>query len=187
MWTIGKKMNILEFAFKVCYENGSGYPFRSVGVRYNLEWSCLFDQYWLMYVFTGLRKIACCTSINCTYQSCMWSATFFLAPTSQWLQAHSPDKSTHHHALIHHQSAPIATHCSNTINCYNFAQLASNGGTRDSNSNCRHPCTSSNCSYPSTSSNCHSRYLHQQTQKSPPSSSLASSKLRILGTAPMVK
>ena len=75
----------------------------------------------------------------------------------------------------------------NSINCYNFPQLASSEGTSDSNSNCRHPSTSSNCNYPSTSSNCHSRYLHQQTQKSPPSSSLVSSKLRILSTASMVK
>ena len=35
-------VNILEFAFNVCYENGSGYPSmpamrKSVEVRYNLE------------------------------------------------------------------------------------------------------------------------------------------------------
>ncbi len=30
-------VNILEFAFNVCYENGSGYPFQSVEVRYKLE------------------------------------------------------------------------------------------------------------------------------------------------------
>jgi hypothetical protein len=49
-------VNILEFAFKVCYENGSGYPFQSVEVRYKLnELVCLIkiDSY----VFTGLRKI----------------------------------------------------------------------------------------------------------------------------------